>query len=428
MTDSGFPRSVRLRFERVRHNDDDDAMTTTEPDHRVQRALVAAIAIIATLAAIAMVAFWPRGDAPSLTGTSADLEYVTVTVTSVERVDCVDPLEDLPTTCQRAEVEVTSGSIEGTTGVVQRSLLDRAAAEFSPGDRLVVSYNPLAPAEYALTFYEFQRTAPLVILTVVFVLAVIAFGRWKGLRALAGLVVSLGVIVVFLLPALLRGSNAVGVALTAATVIAFAALYLAHGVTLTTTVALLGTLAALLFITFATSLVSVAATLTGLSESSLQTLAVTAEGVNPRDILLAGIVIGALGVLDDVTVTQVSAVAELRRANPTMPRREVYRAATRIGRDHVASTVNTLVLAYVGAALALMLFFYQEGRALSLVLTSEAVAIEIVRTLVGSIGIIMAVPLTTGLAALVADSVPLDPSYGHSHAHDHSHDLDPPVL
>jgi uncharacterized membrane protein len=232
---------------------------------------------------------------------------------------------------------------------------------------------------------------------------VIAFGRWKGVRALAGLAVSLGVILVFTLPSLLRDNNAIAVALVTTSVIAFAALYLAHGVNRSTTVALLGSLASVVMITVIAVVVTSTSRLTGLSDQTFQVLRVTASSLSPQVVLLAGIVIGALGVLDDVTVTQVSVVDELRVANPTLARGELYRRAIRIGRDHVASTVNTLVLAYVGAALALMLYFFQESRSFGEILNREVVAIEIVRALVGSIGLILSVPFTTALAVAVGD-------------------------
>ncbi|HVT78881.1 MAG TPA: YibE/F family protein, partial [Acidimicrobiales bacterium] len=181
----------------------------------------------------------------------------------------------------------------------------------------------------------------------------------------------------------------------------FAALYIAHGVTRATTVALIGTFASVGLITALAVMFTALANLTGLSDESFQLLRVTASSLDPRGVLVAGIVIGALGVLDDVTVTQVSAVNELRAANPEMTGRDTYRAAVRIGRDHVASTVNTLVLAYVGAALALLLFFFQEGRAVAQVLNREVVAVEISRALIGSIGLIIAVPVTTALAVAV---------------------------
>ena len=199
------------------------------------------------------------------------------------------------------------------------------------------------------------------------------------------------------------------VALVTTSVVAFAALYIAHGVNASTTVALVGTLGSVVFITILAVVVTHFAHLTGLSDENFQVLRVTAEAIDPRGLLIAGIVISALGVLDDVTVTQVAAVNELRQANPAMTRSEVYHAAVRIGRDHVASTVNTLVLAYAGASVALLLFFFQEGRSVGQVLNRELVAIEIVRALIGSIGLIAAVPVTTALAAATSDLRSPDP-------------------
>jgi uncharacterized membrane protein len=128
---------------------------------------------------------------------------------------------------------------------------------------------------------------------------------------------------------------------------------------------------------------------------------VTASALDLRGLLVAGIVVGALGVLDDVTVSQVSIVAALRRANPGLGWRLLYREAMSVGRDHVASTVNTLVLAYAGASLPLLLFFTQGDQPVERLLTSELIAVEIVRMLVGSIGLVASVPITTALAALV---------------------------
>jgi uncharacterized membrane protein len=130
-------------------------------------------------------------------------------------------------------------------------------------------------------------------------------------------------------------------------------------------------------------------------------LEVSQQQVNLHGLLLASIIIGTLGVLDDVTVTQASAVWELHRANPECGPRNLYRAGIRIGRDHIASTVNTLVLAYAGASLPLLILFSVSNRSLGQVLNTESVAGEVVRTLVGSIGLVASVPITTGLAALV---------------------------
>jgi uncharacterized membrane protein len=232
------------------------------------------------------------------------------------------------------------------------------------------------------------------------------------------------VLLAFLLPSLLRDEPAVAVALAAAVIIAFIALYLAHGVNTGTTVALAGTLAALAVTSGLAFVVAGAANLTGLTDGRAQTLRVTAEALDLRGLLIAGIVVGALGVLDDVTVSQVSIVAALRRANPGLSRRILYGEATKVGRDHVASTVNTLVLAYAGASLPLLLFFVQGDQPVGRLLTSEVIAVEIVRMLVGSIGLVASVPITTALAAAV-----LGPG-ADPHAHDDhgwGHDIESPL-
>jgi len=184
--------------------------------------------------------------------------------------------------------------------------------------------------------------------------------------------------------------------------IMFAVLYLTHGLSARTSTAVLGTLLSLALIGALGAAFSAAARLTGLDDQTTDLIAALGTGIDARGLLLAGMVIGALGVLDDVTVTQTSAVWELRRANPDLGARELFGAAMRIGRDHVASAVNTLVLAYAGAALPLMLLFSLAGPGLGDVVTSQEVATEVVRTLVGSIGLVASVPITTAIAAAVA--------------------------
>ncbi|MGE3621365.1 MAG: YibE/F family protein, partial [Acidimicrobiia bacterium] len=262
-------------------------------------------------------------------------------------------------------------------------------------------------------FADFQRTRPMVGLALLFAVVVVAFGRWRGLFALVGVAISMVVLVGFVLPALLDGSPPVWVALVGTSAVALPALYLAHGLSERTSVAVLGTVASLL-LTCLLGVVFVRLThLTGLASEEVGFLQVFGGDLDFAGLLLAGLVIGALGVLDDVTVTQVSAVAELREADPGASARELYRSGVRIGRDHIASTVNTLVLAYAGAALPLLLLFRTSGQGLAAVLTGESIAVEVVRALVGSIGLVASVPITTGLAALVVtrDSAvrPADP-------------------
>jgi uncharacterized membrane protein len=252
------------------------------------------------------------------------------------------------------------------------------------------------------SFFDYQRSGSLIWLVAMFVAAVLLLGRWRGLGALGGLIFSLLVIVVFTLPAVLDGANPVAVALVTASLIAFASLFLAHGFDLATAVALLSTFASLVVTALLAWLFVGAAHLTGLTDDSSILLGGLASGVDPRGILLAGIVIGALGVLDDVTVTQVSAVWELKRLQPSLSTHELVAPAMRIGRDHISSTVNTLFLAYAGAALPLLLLFTEAGQGFANVATREVVATEVVRALVGSIGLIASVPIATWLAAAVA--------------------------
>jgi uncharacterized membrane protein len=242
----------------------------------------------------------------------------------------------------------------------------------------------------------------LLLLAGLFAAAVVVLGRFQGVRALFGLAVSLLVLTQFVLPAVLEGSSPLAVALVGSSVIAFVGLYLSHGVSATTTTALLGTLSSLALVGVLASIFVAATELSGVATEEVRIVQIGAEDLNVRGLLLGGMVIGALGVLDDVTVTQVAAVAELRRADPSLPFSKLYRAAVRIGRDHIASTVNTLVLAYAGASLPLLLLFTQAQQGFSDVVNGETVAVEVVRTLTGSIGLVASVPITTALAAVVA--------------------------
>ncbi len=238
----------------------------------------------------------------------------------------------------------------------------------------------------------------------IFIVAVVGLGRWQGLRSLLGLAASLAVLITFVLPAILDGSSPLAVALVGSAVIAVLALYLAHGVNAWTTTALLGTFTSLALVGVLGSVFVDAAQFSGLADEEATFLQITAGQIDLRGLLLGGIVIGALGVLDDVTVTQVSAVWELHGAQPGFRRWDLYRSALRIGRDHIASTVNTLVLAYAGASLPLFLLFTQADQGLGDVINGESVAVEVVRALAGSIGLVASVPLTTALAVLVVSA------------------------
>jgi uncharacterized membrane protein len=372
-----------------------------ESDEMLRRGLLAVVAVAAALAVLGMVVWWPRGPAPELNA-GVRFEYVDATVTSIELGRCTSiEVPDAFTDCQTVTAQVTSGETDGSVASFRIYETEIDKPELEVGDGVVLQRNPQVDPSIAYAFLDYQRSPPLLLLTALFVVVVVLLGRLAGLRALMGIVVSFAVIFLFLLPSLLRGNPALPVAMAATVGIAVVVLYLAHGVRPTTTVALVGTLVSLVVVAVLAQVFVELAELTGLSTSESQILRVTNASVDLRALLVAAMVIGALGVLDDVTVTQVGAVTELRRARPDASRRELYHSALRIGRDHIASTVNTLVLAYAGASLPLLLVFVESDRPWSRMATSEVVAVEIVRTLVGSIGLVLAVPVTTGLACLL---------------------------
>jgi uncharacterized membrane protein len=285
------------------------------------------------------------------------------------------------------------------------SLLDTTLTrQVARGNRVVLSVSPNAPEDLRYDIADYERRAPMLLLGLVFCGIVVVLGRWRGALALGGLAVSLLVLAGFVLPSILSGHPPVLVAITGSSLVMLLALYLAHGINVRTTSAVLGTFVSL-------SLVAVLAVVfvnvtrrSGVASEEAMFVNIAASRINLEGLLLAGIIIGSLGVLDDVTVTQASAVWELHLANPALGARELYRSAVRIGRDHIASAVNTLVFAYAGASLPLLILFTISHSRLGDVMNGEIVAEEIVRTLVGSVGLVASVPVTTAIAAAVAAS------------------------
>jgi uncharacterized membrane protein len=308
--------------------------------------------------------------------------------------------------CVQTLVSIDSGPNKGAD-----TLLEFSGGPGQPnlmaGDDIRITRQVDQGGTTTYSFYDYERAWPLFGMAAVFALVVVAVARWRGLRALIGIVVAFGVLVVFLLPALRDGASAIPVSLVASAAILYAVIYLAHGVSLRTSAALLGTLASLLLAALLSWLAIEVAHLTGLSEDQNNEVAAYLGNVSITGLLLAGFIIGSLGVLNDVTVTQASTVFELAELEGAT-RRKIFVGAMRVGRDHIASTVYTLVLAYAGSALPLLLLFSVANRALGDVLTSESVAIEIARSAVGGIALALSVPLTTGIAAVLA--TPTDPA------------------
>lgn len=368
---------------------------------RTKRALQLVMAPLLVAIVAGLVLLWPgRITTDRLTdAVSADAFY-DATISRIQRGPCPGTDPGVTIVCTNVEARLLEGPDKDDT-IPLGEITDPSGPKLHVGDEIVLAYYADAGEGFEYSFADRERRRPLLLLTAVFAVAVVTLGRWKGARALAGVAVSLGVLAAFILPALLEGAEPVAVALVGGGAIAVVALYLAHGINVGSTIALIGAFASL-------ALVGVLAWIfVGLTELSGQAteeaffLQVSGAQVHLQGLILAGIVIGTLGVLDDVTVLQVSAVWELHIANPEMPKGAVFRAALRIGRDHIASTVNTLVLAYAGASLPLFLLLTQARQGLADTANSEIVAVEIVRTLVGSIGLVASVPVTTALAVWV---------------------------
>ena len=303
-------------------------------------------------------------------------------------------------TCIQSVVAIDSGPNAGA-----RTLLEFSGGPGQPslsaGDEIRIFRQVDQQGVTSYGFFDYERGWPLAILAVIFAIVIVAVARWRGLRALAGIVVAFAVLVVFMLPALRDGAPAVPVALVASAAILFGVIYLAHGISLRTSAALLGTLTAMLLAALLSWAAIELTQLTGLSEDQNNEVAAYLGNVSIKGLLLAGFIIGSLGVLNDVTITQASAVFELAHLSHGT-RKEVFLRAMRVGSDHIASTVYTLVLAYAGSSLPLLLLFSVADRSLTDVLTSESVAIEIARSAVGGIALALAVPLTTAVAAILA--------------------------
>jgi uncharacterized membrane protein len=298
-------------------------------------------------------------------------------------------------------IQITSGPTKGASATVTVGV-DPTTPKYSVGDNLVLTYDKSQPPEGQYDIKDFQRGPPLMSLAIAFALFVLVIGRWRGAGAIAALAVSFGVLVKFTLPAIVAGENSIEVAAVTAGVILFAALYATHGVSVRTSVAVLGTALSLVLIGGLGEVGTKLAHLSGLGDDNAATVAGYFHKVDIQGLLLAGIIIGALGVLNDVTATQVSSVWELKAADPTLGAADLFRVGMRIGRDHIGSTVNTLVLAYAGGSLPLFVLLTTSSQGWTGAASAEVVAEEIVRTLVGSIGLAAAVPITTALAAYFA--------------------------
>ncbi len=308
-------------------------------------------------------------------------------------------------TCGTLTARLTTGPDEGATESVG---IPTAVAEsgLGTGDTVRLLRVPGEDGDgvdgtaAAYSFDDVVRLKPLWILWVAFVLVVAGVARVRGLLALISLAFGGAVLLKFMLPALLSGSSGLAVSLAGSAAIMFVVLYMTHGPSIRTSAALAGTLIGVGITAAIGQWAITGASLSGFADEDAGLLSAFATDLSFQGLFTCALIVAGLGVLNDVTITQASAVWELREAAPEMSRRELYSRGMRIGRDHIASTIYTIVFAYAGSALAVLLLLSLYDRPILDLLSSESIAEEIVRTLASGIGLVLAVPVTTVIAAV----------------------------
>lgn len=380
-----------------------------------RRVLLGFLVLSVLATAVGLWRLWPPAEDPQVSpdfATTFNLNHTQVTgeVLLVDAAACTSPstgraFDDSPTvpleqsgqTCERSLVEITSGPDEGRrTQLVHYGMPGEPA--LAEGDAILLTSSE-TPEGTVYTFGDYQRTVSLAVWGVLIALMIVVFAAWRGVRALAGLIITLVGIAVFLLPALLHGRDPLALALVAGAAILMVVVPLVHGVNWKSASALAGTLIAL---AVAAGLARVAIDTThlrGLGSDDNLTILLYLPEVSIVGLLLCGFIIGALGVLNDVTISQSSTVTELSELDPDASPWRLFLGAMKVGRDHISSMVYTLVLTYTGAALPLLLLISVAQRPLTQTLTSDIVATELLRSGIGALALTLAVPLTTLIAA-----------------------------
>ena len=388
------------------------------------------VILLAVVVAVSLLLFQPV-TLPDATMSAFGAETTRARVTGIIEDGEID-LGGLPQRYQIARVEILEGKYQGIEMEMdygKRQVLSNVVY-LEPGDKVLVTIGSRPDGVLTVYFVDFVRTTSLLWLAALFSVSILLISRWKGFRSLLSMAFSLFVIIGYIIPHILSGDDPLRVSILGSAVLLGITLYLTYGWNLKTHAAVISMFLVLLITGALAALFVIFTRLTGSGdENALFLIQMLNTQINLRGLLLGGMIIGALGVLDDLVTTQASAVFELHHANPSLGFRGLFQSAMRIGQDHVAATVNTLVLAYAGASLPMLLLFTLGQGNLGYLVNFEFVAEEVVRTLVGSLGLISAVPLTTAIAilfALRADSLGkweqvLGPEGGGDGGHGHVH-------
>lgn len=343
----------------------------------------------------------PLADAVSTTYGAGTLRAEVTEIIEEGQID----LGGISQTYQVMRVELLEGEYKGILMEVDygKRQLRPDSFLFTPGDQIFITIGKRPDGVLSAYYVEFVRSRALLLLAGAFVAAIVLISGWKGLRALLAMVFSLLIIIGYIIPHILSGEDPVTVSLIGSAILLGVSLYVTYGWNLKSHTSVLS-MVLVLMLTGALAVLFIATTrMSGYgSEDALFLAQMSDVTINLRGLLLGGLIIGALGVLDDLVTTQASAVFELHGANPALKFWQLFQASMRIGQDHVAATVNTLVLAYAGASLPTLLLFTLGRGNYGFLLNTEMVAEEILRTLVGSLGLVAAVPVTTIIAISLA--------------------------
>ncbi len=317
-----------------------------------------------------------------------------------EIIEILDQKEDLGQFYQEVLVLVKDGRFANQKVAVETGFYDPLTSrQFMVGDKIILALSADMAGNNIFYIADYIRRPSLILLAAIFILLVLVIGGIRGFSSLIGLVLSFLVVSFLILPPINQGKDPVLVSILASILMVPLLFYSAHGFGRKTTIAAVSTVIALSLTGVLAKVFVTGANISGLSSEEIGFLSLSHQGlINPQGLVLAGIIIGALGVLDDVTISQSAVVEKLKEISPKIKPRKLFQESLSVGRDHIASMVNTLALVYVGASLPLLLLFINSAQKLSLVINYEIIAEEIIRILVGSIGLIAAVPITTFLA------------------------------
>lgn len=388
--------------------DDQPTSEAVATRRRANLLLAAILGPLTVLTIIGMIVLWPSGDSSNVQVVESygglSTQTGTVSGASIETCQGYSETDEAVLECLLLSVVPDAGgaavSIEVPPEVTSQT-------SFSEGSRVrfLDLGEQASPGQEQFLFIDFVRTVPMALLAGVYALVVVLVARWRGFRALLGLAGAYAVMAYFILPGLVEGKPPLLLALVGSSVIMIGVLYFAHGFSARTSTALLGTIFGLVATSLIAAWASGASQLTGLNDDADFYLQTVSDNVSLSGIMLCGLIISGLGVLNDVTITQSSAVWEMHELAPESSARRLFAGAMRVGRDHIASTVYTIVFAYAGAALPLLIITSLQGLGFEETVTSGELAEEIVRTLVGSIGLVLAIPVTTAIAVLVVKAV-----------------------